>query len=158
MKKYVDFLKLFRGLRKHYQENNWGDSPNLPGPFTEDLIAKLYHLKKITNTNTLDKNSKGNDLCDQIGNEYEVKATTSLTGKTTVKNSDIIFYKMFWLFCDFDKEKISVKRISYDSYYTIFKNNSKGKTTKRISMTLSKLEYEEKRIFCMKTLKEETRN
>lgn len=138
--KYITFIKKFTELRKLYQEYSFGDCPNLPAPFTEGLIALLDGLKKKENINEKKKHSKGNDLIDDAENEYEVKATSSSSGKTTAK-LNTKFYQLIWLYFDFEKQIIFVRYINHKEFYDKFKDKIKSSDSKdkRYNVSLNKL-------------------
>lgn len=147
MDKYIEFLNRFIELRQTYRKHSWGDCPQLPAPFTEDLLCFLTGFKKRVRTKDEPKHSKGNDLIDDLGNEYEVKATVTDSGTTTAKQSQ--FHQLIWLYFDFEKLTI---RIRYISQMQFNQNTIEKSKTSRFTVTLKNFDFEKEIVFGMKNL------
>jgi len=101
---YQDFLlyyNQFKELYKLHVKLNFGRAPDMPSGFSEKLCRKIFDLEK--------SDSKDYDAIDLSKNKIEIKATSSISGQTTIKTK-MHFDNLYWM--DFDLE-------NYDLFVSI---------------------------------------
>ncbi len=129
MSNFITYYFKFKELWELHQKYGFGNAPDLPSGFTEQLCRKLLNLTK-----------NGSNEFDAVDdkNKYEIKATSSKEGKTTI-NFRSEFDFLIWSYFSLEDNKIYLYKIPYKNFKPKFDELKKTKNgdIKRASITLS---------------------
>lgn len=168
MKKYdsnffIEYLNYLIKLNTLHS-NEWnGRSLITPTLLSEELCKYLLNLEDR------EKGVKDYDA-KKGGEKYEIKATSKKSGNTTYNPDSKVDY-FIWIFFDYTNEELVIQKTEYKN---IDKSKIAGNNRieedeevvvnigeiigenqpRRESIQLNQIDWEETRIFCMRTLKE----
>ena len=132
--KYCEFYWALKDVHSLSKSYGFG-SCFLPQLFTESLCRYLYGLNPYT------KNDKKFDAIEHKGETVEIKATLTSKGITTFNPTSQFTY-MYWLYFNFNKNKVYVYKIRGEQFYKlryIKKIIEASNGSKRIMVNLSKV-------------------
>ncbi|GEK30341.1 hypothetical protein KZO01_06500 [Kurthia zopfii] len=128
--KFREYYAFLKGFVEKTIEFEFGNG-FLPQKYTEGLCRNLFKLDKYNG-----KKFDAIKLADSGKKEtVEIKATLTNAGTTTL-NIDSKFDWLYWMYFDFEKDRIEIYEIDGKELRGN-PNFKKGKKNKRISVTLS---------------------
>lgn len=132
--KYCKFYYTLKELHTLSSSYKFG-SGFLPQLFTEGLCRYLYALHPY------EKPDRKFDAIERKGETVEIKATLTENGITTFNPTSKFTY-MYWMFFNFNKNKLYIYKIKGEQFYQlkyIKKIIAESNGSKRINVCLSKV-------------------
>jgi len=100
--KYTEYYYALRKVWVLHINNNFGETPDIPSGFSEPLCRDLLNL---------DLTNSSNDARDST-DEFEIKATGTKEGKTTISQINKFNY-LIWMYFDFNNNEVSIYKLPY---------------------------------------------
>ena len=134
----VKYYFQYKDLVILHRELGFGKAPRSSEGFTESICCVLFNLLRATNI------EREYDLYDpNSGAKIEVKATTDISGSTTM-NPHSVFDYLYWVVFLLDQDSIIIKKIEYEDLKS-FRDSAENK--KRSNVTLKNFKCTHQGIF-----------
>ena len=109
----------------------------IPTCFSETICRSLLSLDKLS--------SKNVDAVDSSGATYEIKATSTKSGTTTIRKDQNATY-LIWVYFDFVSQKIIIRKTNYKSVKVLVEKDRTSNN--RANIRLSKISTWETVLSC----------
>jgi hypothetical protein len=106
-RKFCDYYYALKAVYLLHIEHKFGRSPDIPQGFSEALCRQVLGLSKCED--------RTHDAEGPDGLKYEIKATGTSEGTTTISKSSR-FDVLVWLFIDFQSDAVHITRIPYSAF------------------------------------------
>ena len=100
--KYNSYFFALKCVFNLHKKHKFGKSPDIPSGFSESLCRHILELLKGSD--------RTNDAVDHDGVRFEIKATGTKEGKTTISNNNE-FDLLIWMFVDFENNSVCVYKL-----------------------------------------------
>lgn len=135
--KLVEYFFLYKELSRLHKDFGFGETPRSSEGFTESLCCHLFEgferVKEMDGVKREYDLKNNHDKSQRI----EVKGTTSLIGRTTIRTTSN-FSHLFWVVILLSENKIQIRKIKKEAMSTFFDKHLGA--DKRPPVSLSKFE------------------
>ena len=126
--KFIRYYLMYIELQQLHVEYGFGNAPNLPRGFTENLCRAIFNISAVKDVTFDGKDSEGRAV--------EIKATTDKYGKTTI-NGGVRFDYLLWIKFLLREDKFIIYKIQYEEFEEFFKaKQEKIKNGNRLNISL----------------------
>lgn len=104
---FIEYYTVLKRLYVLHRQNSFGKHPPIPSGFSEAVGRQVRGLQK--------SDTRKYDAVDEAGLRYELKATGSASGTTTI-SATAQFDWLLWMRFDFERDALFITDMSYDVF------------------------------------------
>lgn len=105
--RFIEYYNVLKQLYVLHRQNGFGKHPPVPSGFSEAIGRQVRGLLKC--------DTREYDAVDQAGLRYELKATGSASGTTTISIT-AQFDWLLWIQVDFERDALLITEMPYDVF------------------------------------------